>query len=157
MGIINAGTAVGAVVAPPLIVLVLTACRWFGLAPWRWVFFLTGGLGLLWTLWWWRSYRPPDRPQPTGGTRSARRSAGRSRSPDLLRHRETWAVVGAKFLSDGAWYFYLFWLPKYLVRRLSTRPQDGRRHRLDSLRGFGRRLPGGRRAFELAADARHVR
>ena len=32
----------------------------------------------------------------------------------MLQHRETWAVVGAKFLSDGAWYFYLFWLPKYL-------------------------------------------
>jgi len=32
----------------------------------------------------------------------------------LLQHRETWAVVFAKFLSDGAWYFYMFWLPKYL-------------------------------------------
>ena len=52
MGIINAGTAVGAVVAPHLIALVLTQVYWFGLAPWRWVFFLTGALGLLWTLWW---------------------------------------------------------------------------------------------------------
>src|SRR6476619_456216 len=52
MGIINAGTAVGAVVAPPLIALVLTRANWFGLAPWRWVFFITGGLGLAWTLWW---------------------------------------------------------------------------------------------------------
>ena len=32
----------------------------------------------------------------------------------LLRYRETWAVVVAKFLSDAAWYFYLFWLPKFL-------------------------------------------
>ena len=32
----------------------------------------------------------------------------------LLRRREVAGVVGAKFLSDGAWYFYLFWLPKYL-------------------------------------------
>jgi ACS family hexuronate transporter-like MFS transporter len=32
----------------------------------------------------------------------------------LLRFRQTWGVVIAKFLSDAAWYFYLFWLPKYL-------------------------------------------
>ncbi len=32
----------------------------------------------------------------------------------LLRFRQTWGVVVAKFLSDAAWYFYLFWLPKYL-------------------------------------------
>ena len=108
MGIINGGTAVGAVVAPPLIALVLTNLHWLGLAPWRWVFFLTGALGLLWTIWWWRSYFTPEN--------SIASSAG---EPDitlvqLLQHRETWAVVGAKFLSDGAWYFYLFWLPKYL-------------------------------------------
>jgi ACS family hexuronate transporter-like MFS transporter len=113
MGIINAGTAVGAVAAPPLIALVLMNANWLGFAPWRWVFFLTGALGLLWTIWWWRSYYPPHR---SGG------DAGPAVEPEariplagLLRHRETWAVVGAKVLSDGAWYFYLFWLPKYLL------------------------------------------
>ena len=43
MGIINAGTAVGAVIAPPLIALIL------GYAGWRWIFLVTGGMGLLWT------------------------------------------------------------------------------------------------------------
>ncbi len=112
MGIINGGTAVGAVVAPPLIALVLTHCNWLGLAPWRWVFFLTGALGLLWTIWWWRSYQTPyqsgENSSPIHESEIAHSLAG------LLQHRETWAVVGAKFLSDGAWYFYLFWLPKYL-------------------------------------------
>ena len=108
MGIINAGTAVGAVVAPPLIALVLMHCSWLGLAPWRWVFFLTGALGLLWTVWWWCSYRSPvNQIVETQNEPKISLAA-------LLRHRETWAVVGAKFLSDGAWYFYLFWLPKYL-------------------------------------------
>jgi MFS transporter, ACS family, hexuronate transporter len=110
MGIINAGTAVGAVIAPPLIALILTKAHWLGLAPWRWVFFLTGTLGLLWTLWWWRSYFTPtnsnDVAESEGGATISLRQ--------LLRHRETWTIVGAKFLSDGAWYFYLFWLPKYL-------------------------------------------
>jgi MFS transporter, ACS family, hexuronate transporter len=110
MGIINAGTAIGAVIAPPLIALILTQVHWFGFAPWRWVFFLTGALGLLWTIWWWRSYFTPANSDPA--------SDPNSEAPislvQLLRHRETWAIIGAKFLSDGAWYFYLFWLPKYL-------------------------------------------
>ena len=124
MGIINAGTAVGAVVAPPLIALVLTQANWLALAPWRWVFFLTGALGLLWTLWWWREYQTPEK---HGRLSDAERmmilnataapvSEPQTRIPltAILRHRETCVVVLAKFLSDGAWYFYLFWLPKYL-------------------------------------------
>ena len=108
MGIINAGTAVGAVIAPPLIALVLTRAHWFGVAPWRWVFLITGALGVLWTVWWWLAYHPPKEA-----------IAVLEREPmiplaTLLRFRETRAIVFAKFLSDGAWYFYLFWLPKYL-------------------------------------------
>jgi MFS transporter, ACS family, hexuronate transporter len=123
MGIINGGTAVGAVIAPPLIAVVLTRVHWLGLAPWRWVFFLTGALGLLWTVWWWTDYQTPDRHR---GLSEAQRQAIQEATvianepeakvplPSLLSHPETWAIVGAKFLSDGAWYFYLFWLPKYL-------------------------------------------
>ena len=110
MGIINAGTAVGAVIAPPLIAVVLTHANWLGLAPWRWVFFLTGALGLLWTIWWWRGYFTPEK-QNNFSSASAETKISLAQ---LLQHRETWAVVFAKFLSDGAWYFYLFWLPKYL-------------------------------------------
>src|ERR1700684_1848412 len=54
MGIINGGTAVGAVVAPPLIALILAY------ANWRWIFFFTGALGLLWTVWWRSAYHPPS-------------------------------------------------------------------------------------------------
>src|SRR6202034_1135070 len=54
MGIINAGTAAGAVVAPPLIAAVL------GYTSWRWIFVVTGGFGLLWAAWWSWSYRPPQ-------------------------------------------------------------------------------------------------
>ena len=55
MGIINAGTAVGAVIAPPLIAVILAVLNW------RWVFFLSGAVGLLWTVWWLRAYYPPLR------------------------------------------------------------------------------------------------
>src|SRR5437762_11979124 len=52
MGIINAGTAVGALIAPPFIAVVL------GVTNWRWIFVIAGGFGLLWTLWWQWSSRP---------------------------------------------------------------------------------------------------
>jgi ACS family hexuronate transporter-like MFS transporter len=117
MGIINAGTAVGMVVAPPLIAFVLQA------ADWRWVFYLTGALGLLWTLFWHRQYFPPDRHPKLGDAERKQIEAALTSNPEgeaglpwleLLRYRQTWGVVIAKFLSDAAWYFYLFWLPKYL-------------------------------------------
>jgi ACS family hexuronate transporter-like MFS transporter len=119
MGIINGGTAIGAVAAPPLIALVLTRVFWLDLAPWRWVFFLTGLLGLAWAFWWWRVYYPPAAAAhvpaasvPPRGTPAAIEPLIPIRA--LLAHRETWGVVLAKFLSDAAWYFYLFWLPKFL-------------------------------------------
>ena len=108
MGIINAGTAVGGVIAPPLIALILLHSGWFGVAGWRWVFFITGGFGLAWALWWWARYRAPGEVIPDA------RDAIAPTLADLLRHREVLGIVFAKFLSDGAWYFYLFWLPKYL-------------------------------------------
>jgi MFS transporter, ACS family, hexuronate transporter len=105
MGIINAGTAVGGIVAPPLIAGVL------GFTNWRWIFVITGGMGLLWVLWWMRSYSGPEE-SLAGGT--ARGSEQRFSWVRLLCLRETWGLVTAKFLSDAAWFFYLFWLPKYL-------------------------------------------
>jgi MFS transporter, ACS family, aldohexuronate transporter len=107
MGIINAGTAVGAVAAPPLIAAVL------GYANWRWIFVLTGGLGILWVLWWRLSYASPGSLVSTfkGPTPD---SAASLPWIHLFRIRETWGLVTAKFLSDAAWFFYLFWLPKYL-------------------------------------------
>jgi ACS family hexuronate transporter-like MFS transporter len=116
MGIINAGTAVGAVIAPPLIAAVLSY------SSWRWIFVLTGGCGLLWVWWWSRSYfSPENHPALSPGEREqfvfssgSSVSSQKPRWVDLLRIRESWGLVSAKFLSDAAWYFYLFWLPKYL-------------------------------------------
>ncbi len=136
MGIMNAGTALGAVAAPPLIALVLS------FANWRWVFFITGAFGVAWTAWWHREYFLPSKHPRLGEVERAEieaaaepesdRSqvgsaqvpigplrAGTARGPspkwsELFRHRQTWGLVIAKTFSDAAWYFYLFWLPKYL-------------------------------------------
>ena len=123
MGIINGGTAVGAVIAPPLIASVILNVQLLQLSSWRWVFFITGAVGLLWTLWWVMSYFPPEQHRRlTAGERAKIPLAEPAGSVpatiplhELLRHRETWGIVLVKFLSDAAWYFYLFWLPKYLL------------------------------------------
>ena len=123
MGIMNAGTAVGGIMAPPLIAAVLMYADWLELAPWRWVFYLTGAMGLLWTLWWcWEYFAPEKHPRLGVAEREEIRSVLESDEipkpgiplVQLLRFRETWGLVTAKFLSDAAWYFYLFWLPRYL-------------------------------------------
>ena len=110
MGMINAGTAVGAVAAPPLIALLLTHADWLGLSSWRWMFFITGAFGFAWALWWYLAYQPPSETQ---GAPAEPAEAGPTLG-QLLRRKEVLGVAFAKFLSDGAWYFYLFWLPKYL-------------------------------------------
>jgi ACS family hexuronate transporter-like MFS transporter len=117
MGIMNAGTAVGMVVAPPLIALLLSVTSW------RSIFYVTGALGLLWAVWWRRNYFLPEEHPRLGEQERAHLQPVMQSGPaqegqlgwlQLLRFRETWGVVTAKFLSDAAWYFYLFWLPKYL-------------------------------------------
>jgi ACS family hexuronate transporter-like MFS transporter len=117
MGIINAGTSVGAVIAPPAIALVIAQLGW------RWVFFLCGATGVLWALWWWQSYyAPSSHPKLTTDERVEIDEVFTSpaqQSPDvswfkLFAFPQVWGLVLGKFLSDAAWYFYLFWLPKYL-------------------------------------------
>ena len=117
MGIMNAGTAVGAVIAPPAIALVLSALNW------RWVFFLSGAIGLLWVMWWAKDYFPPQRhPRLTAEERGSLEEVLAAHEEEtrtipwlrLFTFPEVWGLVVGKFLSDAAWYFYLFWLPKYL-------------------------------------------
>ncbi len=137
MGIINAGTAVGAVIAPWVIYVVLNYTGWFGLAPWRWVFFVSGAAGMLWTVWWYRSYQPPElhpnvsreeRELILAGQDEHDRAIEEGGAPrrsisfrELFAHREVWAIVLAKFLTDAAWYFYMFWLPKYLMETFNLK------------------------------------
>lgn len=119
MGIMNAGTAVGAVAAPPLIAIILS----FG--SWRWVFFLSGGAGLVWAFWWWHEYFvPANHPRLARAEKEELATFVESEADlssaasvswiQLFSRREVWGLMTAKFLSDAAWYFYLFWLPKYL-------------------------------------------
>lgn len=107
MGIINAGTAVGSVLAPPLIGLILL------MESWRYVFFFAGSLGIAWAMGWLMLYRLPAGVEVL---EEAERAAAIPAIPwiRLLSSGKVLGMVSAKFLSDSAWFFCLFWLPKYL-------------------------------------------
>jgi|SRR6185437_14909824 len=125
MGVVNGGTAVGAVTAPPLIALTLAFFTW------RWIFFFAGLIGILWTVWWMVEYHPPAfHPRLSADQRGqvSQFVDIRSQKPiiawsRLFRYPQVCGLVTAKFLSDAAWFFYIFWLPKYLydVHHFDTR------------------------------------
>ncbi len=113
-GIFNAGSNVGAILAP--LAAPAVAALW-GL---RAAFLFTGALSALWVVAWLSTARPPEREAGEGEA-----GAGSNVSPtesdlrpiQLLRHRQTWAFVAGKLLTDPVWWFLLFWLPKFLSAR----------------------------------------
>ncbi len=100
-GIFNAGTNTGAILTP--LVVPWIALRW----GWQWAFVATGALGLLWLLLWIPLYRNP----PMSGTSVARPSVPWL---SLFGYRQTWAFIVGKLMADPVWWFYLYWLPKFL-------------------------------------------
>lgn len=113
-GIFNAGSNVGALLAPLLVPLIVAYLGW------QYAFVLTGVAGFLWLAVWLMTYRKPeehpkvtpaelayinsDPPEPT-----VKIPWGR-----LFPHRQTWAFATGKFLTDPVWWFLLFWGAKYL-------------------------------------------
>jgi ACS family hexuronate transporter-like MFS transporter len=124
-GIFNTGSSLGAVIAPPLIAAIVLRSNW------RWVFFVTGALGLIWAVAWLLVYNVPARHRLVTATERDYLKAALSEQPTtahvswigLFRFRQVWGLVIAKFLSDSAWFFFIFWLPKYLgdVRHLNIK------------------------------------
>jgi ACS family hexuronate transporter-like MFS transporter len=108
-GIFNAGSNVGAVCAP-LIVLFLVP--WFG---WRAAFFVTPILVVIWLTIWLRLYRPPAMQPRANDAERALIEADPIVAPtpvkwrNILPHRQAWAFMTGKFLTDPIWWFYLFW------------------------------------------------
>jgi ACS family hexuronate transporter-like MFS transporter len=120
MGIFNTGAAVGGALSPPLIAWLATTWGW------RPTFVITGLLGLGWLgLWLVLFRRPQEHPRlgaqerayilegREGGAAAADAPAWRPGWLELLRYRQVWAVVVARFLTDPIWWLYVFWLPSY--------------------------------------------
>ena len=109
VGVFNAGSNVGAVLAPLLV-------PWIALLwGWRAAFVATGALGFVWLAFWLALYHEPaqENSTPSVNDPTEERIAWRA----LLGYRETWAFAIGKALTDPVWLFYLFWLPKFLDTR----------------------------------------
>jgi MFS transporter, ACS family, hexuronate transporter len=117
-GNVHTGANIGAVFAPALIPALAVA---FG---WRAAFVLVGAVGIVWLAVWFVMYRQPDGSayedelaDEGDEAKAADAANARAAAPgfkQLIRKRETWAFIVGKFLTDPVWWFYLFWLPKWL-------------------------------------------
>jgi ACS family hexuronate transporter-like MFS transporter len=116
-GIFNAGSNMGAILAP--IVVPWITLR-FG---WRWAFVAMGLLGVPWLIAWLAAYRKPQEHQKLSLSELAYIQSdpeppqARIVLSRLIRYRQTWAFALGKFMTDPVWWFFLFWLPKFLNRR----------------------------------------
>jgi len=116
-GILNAGSNVGAILTP--IIVPWIALRW----GWQAAFIATGALGFVWLVVWLLVYRSPEQhPKCTPAELAYIRSdpidpVQPVSWAQLLRYRQTWAFALGKGLTDPIWWFYLFWLPKFLDAR----------------------------------------
>lgn len=109
-GIAIGGSAIGAVVAPPLCVYLIH------ISGWRGVFFITGVIGALWVVTW--LLLPKNR---SVGNNTMRKDTDETinkiaipRFFDILKIKEVWVFIFIRFLLDPIFYFYMFWIPKYL-------------------------------------------
>jgi Sugar phosphate permease len=122
-GIFNSGANVGAILAPLTVPFI--AAKW----GWEMAFIVIGAIGLLWIIFWFIYYDKPEKQKRLSAAELAYirsdddEKAEQTTEEDtsskvkwfkLLGYNQTWAFTIGKFLTDGVWWFFLFWLPKYL-------------------------------------------
>ncbi|MBB1285766.1 MFS transporter [Flavisolibacter sp. BT320] len=133
-GIFNSGANVGAILAPLTVPWI--EVNW----GWQAAFIVVGAVGFIWLLFWWFLYDKPEEQKRLSAAELAyinsdkdeevSKEPMKAAGPDpaagvvpqekkvswtaLLGFRQTWAFVFGKFMTDGVWWFFLFWLPAYL-------------------------------------------
>ena len=119
-GIFNAGSNVGAVVAPLVVPwLVLT---W----GWQEAFIFTGAVGLIWLLFWYLLYEKPERHKRLSQSELSYIQSDPADTQEkipwkeLFKYRGTWAFAIGKLLTDPAWWFYLYWIPSFLNKNYNV-------------------------------------
>lgn len=121
-GIFNSGSNVGAILAPLTVPWI--AVHW----GWQMAFIIIGAIGFIWMFFWYVLYEKPRNQKRLSSAELAYINEGdafqepseENAKPEkiswfkLLSYKQTWAFAIGKFLTDGIWWFFLFWLPKYL-------------------------------------------
>lgn len=118
VGIVNAGNGLGAMFAPSIIVFLVA---YFG---WQAAFIVTGAAGFLWLILWQMFYAKPSEHSLITNEElqlieqeyeKFNRDAKPPQWTYFLKFKEVWGLMLSRFVADGAFYFFLFWLPKYLT------------------------------------------
>ncbi|MBC3883269.1 MFS transporter [Undibacterium sp. LX40W] len=137
-GIFNSGANIGAVLAP--ITVPLIAAAW----GWQATFMIVGAIGFIWMGFWLVLYDKPEQQRRLSAeefayihqdveqenTQASAASAATTAETTtfswfrLLAYRQTWAFAFGKFMTDGVWWFFLFWLPKYLAAQYGMKTTD---------------------------------
>src|SRR5438874_1130651 len=120
-GIFNSGANIGAITAPLTVPFIVRAWGW------QWAFIITGTFGFLWLIFWFTYYEVPQKQKRLARPEYDYIHSDADESGDteltsprlswrqLLTHKQTWAFAIGKFLTDPVWWFYLFWLPDFLL------------------------------------------
>ena len=103
-GFFNAGSNVGAIIAPLLIPFI--AIRY----GWQMAFIITGALGFIWVIFWLLIYKKPKQELSVKTSAPARKKSWKQ----IVFRRETLTICLVRFISDPTWWFLLYWLPKFL-------------------------------------------
>jgi len=119
--IFNAGATVGALLAPLTIPVIAQAYGW------ELAFIIIGALGFVWMFFWIFIYKKPHQHPKVNDTELAyiqpdyteQENAGNATRQSVsffktLQYKQTWAFAVGKFMTDGVWWFFLFWTPAYL-------------------------------------------
>ena len=137
--IFNSGSSVGALAAPLSIPLIAKFCGW------EWSFIIIGALGFVWMgFWMWLYKKPAENPRvnaaelayissdESGNPEDSGKpeGSGSSEGPRISYRKafslpQTWALVLGRFLTDGVWWFFLFWTPGYLSDQFGYKSSDG--------------------------------
>ena len=134
-GIFNSGANVGAILAP-------LSVPWIaGHLGWQMAFIIVGGVGFLWLIFWFLMYDSPQSMLRKGKITQAEYDLIHNSEDEivskpatgdkekvswfrLLGYRQTWSFFIGKFLTDGVWWFFLFWLPAYLKAQYQIEGTD---------------------------------
>lgn len=135
-GIFNSGSNVGAMIAS-LLVPAIAYSVWFNgaIKGWQMAFIVTGLIGLLWLIFWFILYDSPSKQKrlakpeydyihsddiPTvSGSVEEDQLVAKVPWQKLLKYRQTWAFFVGKFMTDGIWWFLLFWLPDFMKQQFN--------------------------------------
>ena len=118
--IFNAGASVGALAAPATIPLLAKAMGW------EWAFIIIGALGFLWAGVWIFVYDKPDKSKHVNeaeltyinqdeaeASKADEKKEKQMSFLEAFKHKQTWSFAFGKFMTDGVWWFFLFWAPAY--------------------------------------------